>query len=72
MGFLEKKKVAKKEVDKEEPEAPQEEIKGEGKFRLITNEQLINFKLDGIENYIKELDASFRALDGTIKKAMED
>lgn len=57
-------------IDKPEEDKP--EAKPEEQVRVVSDCQLINIKIDQIGDYINKLDASFKQLDDTIKKAMED
>lgn len=78
------KKEVKKEEDKEEdivddpahglvdPLIEQPEINPGEKVRVVSDSQLINFKIDGVGEYIKELDATMRQFNESIKKALEE
>lgn len=43
------------EVETEEVEESKEELKEESKTQIVTNEQLIHFKLDNLSSQIREL-----------------
>lgn len=65
-----KQKIADLEAETSSEDKP--EAKPEEQVRVVSDCQLINIKIDQIGDYINKLDASFKQLDDTIKKAMED
>ncbi len=75
MGFLNKetkKGIEKKREPAEKVNPEVEETKTEGDLRIVTSDQLMNLKLDGLGQYMKDLETSFNMLNEEVKKAMEE